>query len=134
MYARGHERVLVNDHEVTSEGAHAFAAHRVSLVRHRTASNLVLLERLLDLLEVREETNVGRDLVCGRSERGEGSEDVDVDLARVGLAGDGVGAGEAGELGDESVELLNLRSKSAANQQSSITRRKGERAPCRGRR
>lgn len=44
----------------------------------------------------------------GGAERGEGAKDVNVDLAGVGLSGDGVGLGEARELGDESVELLDL--------------------------
>lgn len=108
---RGHERVLVNDHQVPREGANALAAHRVPLVRHRTASDLVLLERLLDLLEVCEETDVGRDLVRGRTEGREGREDVDVDFAGVGLSRDGVRGGEAVELGDKGVQLFDLNSK-----------------------
>jgi hypothetical protein len=46
--------------------------------------------------------------VDGGTERREGREDVKVDLARVGLAGDGVGVGEAAELGDALVEGLDL--------------------------
>lgn len=91
------------------KGADALRPHRVPLVRHRGRANLVLLERLLDLLQVREQADVGRDLVRGRAERGERAEDVDVDLARVGLSGDGVRVLETRELGDEVVELFDLR-------------------------
>lgn len=108
LNGRGQERVLVNDHEVPREGADPLTPHGVSLVRHRTAPNLVLLERLLDLLQVGEQPDVGCDLVCRRGERGEGGEDVDVDLARVRLASDGVGILEARELGNERVERLDL--------------------------
>lgn len=93
-------------------------------------SNLVLLEGLLNLFEVGEETDwkalpseprtfllssrrefvltVGRDLVRGRSEGSKRSEDITVDLPRVGLTGDWVGVREAEELGDALVEGLNL--------------------------
>lgn len=108
LHRRGHERVLVNDHQVPRKRAHPLASHRVALVRHRRASNLVLLERLLDLLQVREQTDVGADLVCGRGERGERGEDVDVDLAGVGLARYGVGLLESRKFGHERVELLDL--------------------------
>ena len=46
-------------------------------------------------LEVGEEPEVGRELVRGRAEAGERREDVDVDLARVGLRGDRIGVLEA---------------------------------------
>jgi hypothetical protein len=103
-----HDGVLLDDHEVTGEGANTLGTHRVALVSHGGGSNLVLLERLLDLLEVGEKTDVGSDLVRGGTEGREGTEDVDVDLARVSLSSDGVSMLEAGELSDELVELLNL--------------------------
>ena len=95
---------------MTSERANTLRPHRVALVRHGRGTDLVLLERFLDLLEVGEETDVGRDLVGSGTERGERAEDVDIDLARVGLAGDGVGVLKARELGDEAVELFDLSS------------------------
>lgn len=90
------------------EGADTLATHRVPLVGHSRTSNLVLLEGLLNLLEVGEKTNIGGDLMSGSSQGSEGTENVDVDLAGVGLSSDGVGLAEARELGDESIELLDL--------------------------
>lgn len=105
--------------------------------RDDVRSNLVLLEGLLDLLEVGEQADwnvpegesgvsvarsacrasegglrggrtVGRNLVGGRAERGERAKDIAVDLARVRLAGDGVGVREAEELSHALVEGLDL--------------------------
>lgn len=106
--AGGGQGVTVDGHQVPGEGADALATHRVALVGHSRGSNLVLLEWLLKLLEVGQETDVGGDLVSSSAERCEGAENVNVDLARVGLSGDRVGLGEARELGHESVKLLNL--------------------------
>ena len=104
----GHQRVLLNRHQVPRQRADTFTSHRVPLVRHGTRSDLVLLEGLLDLLEVREQSDVGRDLVRGGSEGREGTENVNVDLARVGLARDRVGVLEAREFRNELVEFLDL--------------------------
>ena len=90
------------------ERAHALGAHGIALVRHRGRPDLRRLERLLDLLQVCEETEVRRELVRGRTEGGERREDVDVDLARVGLRGDRVGVGEAREGGQSAVEFFDL--------------------------
>lgn len=87
---------------------HSLASHRVALVRHRATSNLILLEGLLDLLEVGEQADIGRNLVRGGGERGEWTENVDIDLARVSLTGNGVRLSEARQLGDEFVELFHL--------------------------
>ena len=59
-------------------------------------------------LQVRQQAQIGRELVRGCAKAGEGREDVDVDLARVRLGRDGVRVPEAGELGDAAVELLDL--------------------------
>lgn len=48
--ARGHERVLVQDHQVPREAADALGAHRVALVRHRGRADLRRLKRLLHFL------------------------------------------------------------------------------------
>ena len=44
----------------------------------------------------------------GRSETSQGSQDVGVDFSRVGLTGDGVSVGQAGQLGDALVEGFDL--------------------------
>ena len=95
LHARGAHRALVQRAEVPRERAHALGPHRVPLVRHRGRPDLRALERLLDLLEVREQAQVRRDLVRGRTEARERREHVDVDLARVRLGGDGVRVAEA---------------------------------------
>lgn len=50
LYAGGHERVLVQNHQVSSQTAHALGAHGVALVRHGGRPDLRRLERLLDFL------------------------------------------------------------------------------------
>lgn len=105
---RGLESVQLENVQVARERAQALATHGVALVRHGGRADLVLLERLLDLLQVGEQTDVGGHLVDGGTERGKGAEDIGVDLTRVGLASDGVGVAEARELSDALVESLDL--------------------------
>ena len=61
---------------------------------HRWGRN-TLLERLLHLLQVRQVADVAGDALRGRAEGGESVGDAQVDLAGVGLGGDGVDAAEA---------------------------------------
>lgn len=106
---RGHQSVLLNNHQVPRQGADTLASHGVPLVRHRTRTDLVLLEGFLDLFEVREQSNVGSDFVSGSTEGSEGSENVNVDLAGVGLTSDRIGVLEPRELRNEFVELFDLK-------------------------
>lgn len=80
---------------MSRQRANPLTPHRIPLVRHCTTSNLVLLKGLFNLLQVGEQPDVGGDFVCGRGKGGEGREDVDVDFARVGLSGHGVGGRES---------------------------------------
>jgi len=93
---------------MASQGASTLAAHGVTLVSHCGASDLILLERLLDLLQVGQETDIGGNLVDGGTERGHGHQDIDINLARVGLASDGVVLLESGKLGNALIQILNL--------------------------
>lgn len=61
----------------------------------RVKGGNTLLEGLLDLLQVRKVTNVTSDALGGGAEGGEGVGDAQVDLAGVGLGGNGVDAAEA---------------------------------------
>lgn len=65
-------------------------------------------EGLLKLLERGEKANRLADVLACGSERCEGVEDIDVNLAGICLAGDDVGRSEACFLGDELVKLLDL--------------------------
>ena len=94
--------------EPARERVHPLALHRVALVRHRGRADLLLPERLLDLLEVLEEPDVVRELGRRRREARERREDERVLLARVRLARDQEAVREAGLLGDEPVEALGL--------------------------
>ena len=87
-------------HGEAGEAADAFGAHGVALVGHRGGADLVGFEGLFDFFAVGEDAEIGRGFVAARGDAGEGVEDLGVDLARVGLAGDGVGAGEAHLFGD----------------------------------
>lgn len=108
LHARRLQRVLLQNHQVPRERADPLGPHGVALVRHRGRPDLRRLERLLDLLQVREQPEVGRELVRGGPEGGERGEDVDVDLAGVRLGGDGVRVGESRKCGDSTVQFLDL--------------------------
>lgn len=108
LRARGHQRVLLEDHEVARERAHALAPHRVPLVGHRARADLRRLKRLLDLLQVGEQPQVRRHLVRGRAEACQRCERVHVDLARVCLRRDWVRMLEAAQLRHARVERLDL--------------------------
>lgn len=79
--------------------AYPLTPHRIPLVRHRARPDLVLLKRLLDLLQIREQAQVSRDLGRCRAKRRKGLENVNVDLAGVGLGCHRVSEGEIEELG-----------------------------------
>ena len=108
LHARRLQRVLLQRHQVPRERADPLGPHGVALVRHRGRPDLRRLERLLDLLQVREQAEVRRELVGRCAKRGERGEHVDVDLARVSLRGDRVCVGKPRKCGDSAVQLLDL--------------------------
>lgn len=55
---------------------------------HRTAPNLVLLKRLLELLEHCKVADIKANALAGRSKRAQGIAYINIDLPRVSLAGD----------------------------------------------
>src|SRR5688500_17884702 len=69
----------------------------------------MLLERLLDLLEMRQETDVVRDLRRRLRDTGERRETGVIRFAGVGLAADAVHLLEAHPLGDPLVQRVDLR-------------------------
>lgn len=95
-------------HHETSEGANAFAAHRVALVSHGAGANLGLFERFFHFLVALHQAHVGRELVQRLSDGREHLVHAVVPLAGVGLAGDGEHTLEASLFGDHAVELHNL--------------------------
>lgn len=50
LHRSGHERILMQHHQVPRQTAHSFAAHRVALVRHGRRANLRRFKRLLHFL------------------------------------------------------------------------------------
>mmetsp|Transcript_874 Transcript_874/g.1261 ORF Transcript_874/g.1261 Transcript_874/m.1261 type:complete len:427 (-) Transcript_874:221-1501(-) len=95
-------------HHVAGQRAHALGAHGVALVGHRAGPDLLLREGLLHLLEVGEQPHVAGHLVRALGHAAQHAEDVVVDLARVGLAGDGDGPLEAHQLAHAPVQGLHL--------------------------
>ena len=95
-------------HGEAGEAADAFGAHGVSLVGHRGGADLVGFEGLFDFFAMGEDAEVGRGFVAAGGDAGEGVEDLGVDLAGVGLSGDGVGAGEAHLFRDRCFELADF--------------------------
>lgn len=88
--------------------ADSFASHRVSLVRHRRASNLVLFKGFFHLFEIRQQSDIRSYLVRCRSERRQGLQDVYIDLPRVCLASNRVSIFESVQFSDESIELFDF--------------------------
>ena len=85
MRRRGVVRVPDEIHHKPRQAADPLAAHRVPLVRHRRRADLLVLERLINLLAVAEEADVGGDLVEDGGDGGKIGEDEGVDDAGVGL-------------------------------------------------
>lgn len=108
LNTRSHQSVLLNRHQMSRQRTNTFTSHRVPLVSHRTRTNLILLERFLDFFQVRKETNIGSDFVSGSSEGRQGTENVNVNFARVGLSSYGVGSLESGKFRNEFIEFLDL--------------------------
>jgi len=92
--------------QLAAERAKTLAPHGVALVSHSRRANLVSLERLLKLLEHGQVSDVATDALGSATERAKSVEDVNIDLARVGLGSADLSLVEAGLLGDELVELL----------------------------
>ena len=101
-------RVGDQRHEVTGEGAAALGAHGVALVGHGGGADLILLKGFFHFLEVGQQAPVGGDFMGAGGHRTEGREDIAVDLARIGLAGDGVALGKAKGVRHQLVELFHL--------------------------
>ena len=95
-------------HEPPRQAAHPLGAHRVALVGHRRRADLVLVERLGELAHALQQAQVGAHLVAALGDAGEQREELAVQLAGVGLAGDRDAAGEAEARGDAAVELAHL--------------------------
>ena len=88
--------------------AHPLGPHRVALVGHRRRADLLGLERLLELALVGQQPQVGAEPVRALGDPRQRGQHLGVDLARVGLARDGIGLGEAERLGHHPVERLDL--------------------------
>ena len=88
--------------------ADAFAAHRVPLVGHGRRADLVLFKGLFDFLAMLQQSQVGGRLVGTLGHSRQHGEHLGIDLPRVGLASDGVGAVEADLLAHELFQVLDL--------------------------
>lgn len=75
---------------------------------HGAATNLVLLEGLLDLLQHGQVTNVNTNALAGRTEGTKGVAHIHIDLTGVSLGRDDKGRAETGLLSDQLIQLLNL--------------------------
>jgi len=92
--------------QLTTKRAETLTPHGVTLVSHGGRTNLVSLERLLNLLEHGKMSNVATNALGSATERAKSVEDIDIDLAGVSLGSADLGLVEASLLGDELVELL----------------------------
>jgi hypothetical protein len=92
--------------QLAAERAETLTPHGVTLVSHGRRANLVSLEGLLKLLEHGKMPDVATDTLSSATERTKSVQDINIDLARVGLRSADLGLVEAGLLGDELVELL----------------------------
>jgi hypothetical protein len=92
--------------QLTTKRAETLAPHGVTLVGHGGRTDLVSLERLLDLLEHGKVSDVTTNALSSATERAESVQNIDIDLAGVSLGSADLGLVEASLLGDELVELL----------------------------
>lgn len=92
--------------QLAAERAETLTPHGVALVSHGRRANLVSLERLLELLKHGKMPDVAADTLGSATERTESVQNVNIDLARVGLGSADLGLVEAGLLSDKLVELL----------------------------
>jgi hypothetical protein len=113
-------------HEVPGQAADPLRPHRVTLICHRGRPDLRRFERFLEFLytrkgqsrtingssssainlEVRQQPDIGRDLMRRRTKARQRRQDVDVDLARIRLGRDGVGILEPTQFGDAFIQRL----------------------------
>ena len=82
-------------HNVPAERAHALAAHGVALIGHRGGADLLGLKRLVQLAQVREKAHIRRHLGGALRNAGENVHHERIELARIGLSGDGDAVGNA---------------------------------------
>ena len=101
-------RSIGKAHDISSNRANTLGAHGVALVGHGTGSNLRLCERLLDLLQVGQETDIAAHFVRRLSHTRKDAEDVEINLPCVCLARNRNGLLEAHELANALVEDLDL--------------------------
>jgi hypothetical protein len=92
--------------QLATKRAETLTPHGVALVGHGGRTDLVSLERLLDLLEHGKMPDVATNALNSAAERAESVQDIDVDLAGVSLGSADLGLVEAGLLGDKLIELL----------------------------
>ncbi len=64
-------RILTKGDQVARQRTHALRAHRVAFVGHRRRTDLIFLNRLFDFFQVREQAQIGGELVRGRTQTGE---------------------------------------------------------------
>jgi len=86
------------------QAAHAFAAHRIALVRHGRRTRLFRLERLVDLLPMGQQPQIGPVFMGGLAEAGKRVENLRIDFTRVCLSGYGINSVKAHLAGDQGVE------------------------------
>ena len=106
--SRGEGRVQAVADDVARQCTDTLGTHRVALVRHSRRTDLVLLKRLLDFLQVLQQTQVGCKLGSGLGNASQRSQRLRVNLAGVGLAGDRNHACKAEIVGNALLEFLNL--------------------------
>ena len=100
-----HRAVDRQAHQIAGKRADTFRTHRIALVGHRARSDLIFAERLLDFLEVGEQTDVTGHFVTALRDPGEYREYKEIHLARVGLSAQGDRRAEAHFLGNEFIQL-----------------------------
>jgi hypothetical protein len=94
--------------KTTTKRSQTLGSHGVTLVSHGGRTDLVLLERLLNLLPGSKMSDIGRDTLASSTEVADGAANLEINLTGVGLSGNGVAASESSLLSDELVKLLNL--------------------------
>lgn len=108
LHRGGLDGIVQQATQVSGQRTHSLTSHWVSLVGHGGRTNLGLLKRLLNLLQVGQQTDVGGELVGGGSQRSQRTQDINVNLSGVSLASDRVDVLETKQVDHSLVQLLDL--------------------------
>lgn len=111
---------------MSRQATDSLGTHRVPLVSHSRRTDLSRFERFFDFLrgsningkntqttanpclQVSQQPNIRRDLVCSRTKRSKRGQNIDIDLSRVRLRSHRIGVSKPRELSDDCIQFFDF--------------------------